>query len=89
MSAAVADPYAANLRRIQELEQAADIEPGSLLDGLMECIQMDDADALFVWLYDPQFGGWTLTGDESEIRARLQALLARWESEEREAADEV
>ena len=86
MSAALdLEPYAENLRRIQAIEQAANLDPGSLLEAMLSGIYLDDADALFEWIAD----GWTITSDDpAEIRSKLGALTEQWKAEDEAAIRE-
>lgn len=60
-----------------EVELAADIEPGSLLDSLACGFETycSDAVELLAWLQS----GWDLDTPEDEVRARLGELVASWE----------
>lgn len=70
--------FAHYARRIAEIEQAADIEPGSLVDGLLSGLDYRDAFELAGYIT----GGWDCSQSESDIEAALVPLVERWKRED-------
>lgn len=66
-------------RRLREIEIAADIEPGSVLESLVEPLDSWSAD--FDELEDWIFRGWEIS-DPGMVSANLRRLSARWQVED-------
>lgn len=64
------------IERMREVEEAADIEPGSMLDSIAEGFGRlaGDPGELFAYLDE----GWDLSDSKQAIRENLEALVARW-----------
>ncbi len=70
--------FAHYARKLAEIEQAADIEPGSLVDALLSGLDYGDAFELAGYIE----GGWNCSKSESEIEAALVQLVERWKRED-------
>ena len=70
--------FAHYARKLAELEQAADLEPGSLVDALLAGMNCGDA-----WeVADYVTSGWVCSQSASDMEAALRPLVERWEQED-------
>jgi len=70
--------FAHYARKLAEIEQAADLEPGSLVESLLTGIDYRNAFELTGYIK----GGWDLSQPGCDIEAALRPLVERWEQEE-------
>lgn len=68
-------------RRFREIEAAADIERGSVIDSLIDCAKQwwptDDAGMLQSWILD----GWAIS-KPATVKRNLRKLQVKWEAED-------
>ena len=72
--------FAHYARKLAEIEQAADLDPGSLVDSMLGGLfeQLDSAVQWAGWIAE----GWDCGQSESDIEAALRPLVERWKQED-------